>query len=67
MRKLASSSKRAKEITQCLAEFIAKDMRPVAIVEGKGFLKLMETLEPAYEVPSRKTIVKVLRDLQQEV
>ena len=44
VRKLAATSKRAKEITRCLAEFIARDMRPVSIVEGKGFMKLGPSL-----------------------
>ena len=33
--KLASTSKRAQTITRALGEFIAKDMRPVGVVEGE--------------------------------
>ena len=52
---------------KAVAEFIAKDIRPVAIVEGSGFIRLLEVLEPKYKVPSRKHINKVLRDLYDEV
>lgn len=45
--KLASTTKHTRGITKALGEFIAKDMRPVALVEGEGFLHLMSTLEPA--------------------
>ena len=38
-----------------VAEFIAKDMRPVAVVEDRGVRHLMNTLEPGYVVPSKKT------------
>ena len=34
--RMPSSSRRAKQITSALAEFIAKDMRPVSIAEGTG-------------------------------
>ena len=65
--KLAHDSKRAKEITKAIAEFIARDMRPVAVVEGDGFLQMMHTLEPAYQVPSRRTVMKYLTDMQDKI
>ena len=34
-------------------------MRPRAIIEGKGFLKLMAALEPKWKIPSRKTLMNV--------
>ena len=61
--KLPSGSKRAKEITQRIAEFIARDMRPVSVIEGTGFVNLVATLDPTYQVPSRKHIMKVLHDM----
>ena len=35
--KLPSGGKRAQQITESLARFIAMDMRPVSIIEGRGF------------------------------
>ena len=60
-------SKHAQKITRTMAEFIARDTRPVALVEGKGFVKLIETLEPSYCIPSRKTIMKELLVMETEV
>ena len=65
--KLASNSKRAKEITLKIAEFVARDMRPIAIVEGAGFKNLIDALEPAYAVPSRKHVMMVLHGLYDDV
>ena len=65
--KLPPGSKHAQKITRTMAEFIARDMRPVALVEGKGFVKLIETLEPSYRIPSRKTIMKELVAMETEV
>ena len=65
--KLSQSSKRYRKITQGIATFIACDVRPVAAVEGCGFVELLEFLEPAYTVPSRKHIISVLREILGEV
>lgn len=55
--RLPLSEKRKREITDKIAEFVAFDMRPVNIVEGKGFKELMRTLEPGYTVPKRETVM----------
>lgn len=47
-------SKRHKDITHAVACFIARDMLPIATVEKPGFKQLLATLDPRYEVPSRK-------------
>lgn len=52
---------RAKEITDRIASFVAQDMRPVGVVEGQGFIKLMAYLEPGYKMPSRKHITAIIR------
>lgn len=65
--KMATSSKRARTITRRIAEFVARDLHPVSVVEGEGFCSLMELLEPSYTVPSRKTVSKELVALQGEV
>jgi len=40
--------------------FIAQDMRPIAVVEGQGFKNLLKLLEPGYTVPARHTIMHAL-------
>lgn len=46
-----------KKITQAIAEFIVIDMRPISIVEGRGFQALVKTLEPRYQnFPSRANL-----------
>ena len=49
--KLSHNSARAKKLTESIAEFITRDLRPVSIVDGDGFLNLMEVAEPRYVVP----------------
>ena len=44
-----------KMLTEAIASFITSDMRPVNVVDGTGFLKLMQVAEPRYVVPCRKT------------
>ena len=44
-----------------------KDMRPLSTVEGPGFQQFCVTLEPCYIIPSRKTILMKLKDMQQQV
>ena len=44
---------RATAITKCIAEFVAWDLRPISVVDGQGFTRLMNYLEPGYKVPSR--------------
>ena len=36
-------------------------MRPVHVIEGQGFIKLMAYLEPGYKVPSRKHVTSIIR------
>lgn len=52
--KLPFSSPRAASITTSIAGFICKDLRPYSVVENEGFRKMLDTLEPRYEIPSRK-------------
>lgn len=52
--KLPFSSPRAVNITKSIATFICKDLRPYSVVENEGFRQMLQTLEPRYEIPSRK-------------
>ena len=65
--KMPHTSKRAREITQSIAAFIAKDLRPIAMVEGAGFRQLLDTIDPSYQVPSRKHLISVLGIMQEDV
>ena len=58
--KLPTSSMRAKMLTEAVADFISKDMRPVSVVDGQGFLNLMHVAEPRYTVPCRKTVMDLI-------
>ncbi|XP_076742690.1 E3 SUMO-protein ligase ZBED1-like [Maylandia zebra] len=58
--KLASTSPRAQKITQSVATFICKDIRPYSVVENDGFQNLINTLEPRYVLPSRKHLSEVV-------
>ena len=58
--KLLTSSMRAKMLTEAVADFISKDMRPVSVVDGQGFLNLMHVAEPRYTVPCRKTVMDLI-------
>lgn len=52
--KLPFASPRAASITKSIAGFICKDLRPYSVVENEGFRRMLTTLEPRYEVPSRR-------------
>ena len=47
-------SQKWKEITAAVTHYIAKDMAPISVVEKPGFKNLVKTLDPKYQLPSRK-------------
>ena len=51
--KLSPKSRRSKEITATLVQFIGKDLRPYSVVENSGFKNLIKVLKPKYGIPSR--------------
>ena len=51
----------AGQITNSIVEMVALDLRPVSIVNGLGFGRLMHTCEPGYRVPSATHISSLLR------
>ena len=57
------SAERAKQITHLIAEMVARDLRPINIVEGDRFTRLLNILEPDYQVPSHTHIAKVCCEL----
>ena len=44
-----------------IADFVVLDLRPVAVVDGHGFNRLLNCLEPGYRVPSRTFVMKSLK------
>ena len=44
---------RAKLITEKVAKFMVKDLRPFSVVSNDGFRDLVQTLDPKYVLPSR--------------
>ena len=57
------SGDHAGQITNLIAQFIARDIRPVRIVEGEGFQHLLQFIEPNYCVPSRPYIRCILKQI----
>ena len=51
---------RKKEIDNCIATMILKDLQPFSIVEDEGFKYLLKNLEPRYTLPSRSTVSRTL-------
>ncbi|XP_036957921.1 E3 SUMO-protein ligase ZBED1-like [Acanthopagrus latus] len=47
-------SQRWQDITNAITKFIAKEMLPMQLVEGKSFIELLNVLDARYTVPSRK-------------
>ena len=50
------SPARATRITELNAKMVARDLRPLSVVEGDGFRQLVNYIEPNYRVPSRPHI-----------
>jgi len=59
------NKKRQELVSNCIANFIAKDMMAISVVEGKGFTEMMSTIVPGYKVPSRSAIKKRIETLYQ--
>ena len=59
-------SQRADKITKGICKFIQTDMLPISVVEGKGFGNLMDIMEPAYHIPSRRTVTRLIETQYEE-
>ena len=53
---IARNSTRWYQLTKSVCYFIGKDMQPYDTIEDPGFVKMLQTFEPRYSPPSRKTI-----------
>ena len=67
-RKWDISDARAQRVHKFVMEMIALDNQPFSLVEDKGFVRLLQVLEPRYSLPSRKYFVeKILPVVHDEV
>jgi len=57
------SSARSKEIHAAISGFIVLDLRPIAVVDGNGFKRVLKCIEPAYVVPSRIFVMNSLKQM----
>lgn len=46
---------------------IQTDMLPISVVDGKGFRGVINLLEPAYHIPSRRTITRLIETQYEEL
>ncbi len=60
--KYSSTSSRKKSIDEAVFRMIVKDMQPISVVEDEGFQSLLHVLDPRYQLPSRKSIMRMLPD-----
>ena len=56
----AKNPKRKQECDEALVEFFIDDMQPLYILESKGFINLVKTLDPYYTLPSNKFVKQLI-------
>jgi len=66
LKSLPCTEVRASIITEKNVTMIAIDLKPIHLVKGEGFLKLMNCLEPDYKVPCRKFITDMKHEIARE-
>ena len=49
-----------KKLDLLVAKMVAEDLQPLSIVENKGFIKLLNELEPRYTMPSRRHLIRTI-------
>lgn len=53
-----NGSPKKKELDRLLMSMIVQDLRPLSIVEDKGFKEFVHGLNPRYELPSRRVLTR---------
>uniref|UniRef100_H2ZR45 HAT C-terminal dimerisation domain-containing protein n=1 Tax=Ciona savignyi TaxID=51511 RepID=H2ZR45_CIOSA len=48
------------KITNAITKMICEDVQPFSMVEDKGFVGLLQLLEPRYKIPSRSTFSRAI-------
>ena len=46
---------------------LAADMQPTSVVEDEGFQKFVTLLDSRYEIPSRRTLMRMLLEMYEKV
>lgn len=49
------------DITQSIVDFIVSDCRPLAIIQGKGFQRMLRLLAPGYSLPDKANLALAVR------
>uniref|UniRef100_A0A087Y3Q6 Uncharacterized protein n=1 Tax=Poecilia formosa TaxID=48698 RepID=A0A087Y3Q6_POEFO len=57
--KLPTTSPRSQNITETIAYFIRQDLRSYSVVENAGFRRMVNAMEPRYQIPTREHLTKV--------
>lgn len=66
--KYPASDPTQKQITNALVSFIAGNLTPLSVVENPDFKTLIESLNPKYQLPSRKHLsTKILQQKSSEI
>ncbi|KAH9423596.1 hypothetical protein DERP_005176 [Dermatophagoides pteronyssinus] len=55
------------DITQCLIDFLVTDCRPLCVLQGKGFQRLLRLLAPGYIMPDKQRLSNQLRKRYDEL
>ncbi|QQP35900.1 Uncharacterized protein FKW44_020839 [Caligus rogercresseyi] len=58
--RMKHSKRRKEDLDRKLLNMILKDLKPVYMVDCKGFRDFIQSLDPYYEIPSRRTIMNTL-------
>lgn len=55
------------DITQCLVDFLVTDCRPLCVLQGRGFQRLLKLLAPGYVLPEKQRLTYALRKRYDEI
>ncbi|QQP35181.1 Uncharacterized protein FKW44_023335 [Caligus rogercresseyi] len=58
--RMKHSKRRKEDLDRKLLNMILKDLKPVYMVDCKGFRDFIQSLDPYYDIPSRRTIMNTL-------
>ena len=50
------------KIDEAVLKIITTDLQPLSVVEDAGFQSLLHLIDPRYQLPSRKTVTRMLPD-----
>ena len=63
---LDTDNKKFTKIDKLLVDLILLDLQPLSVVEDTGFRALINYLDPKYNIPSRKTVKKLIKNAYNE-